>query len=241
MYLILLIIILIAIATYYHKLKNKYSWNSMKREFGELYGSVKCYDLNTHDEEQNFKYDELKMKYKEVFENEIGTPKMIKIEEDDCDKNDMKIIDYCRPLSHGYRTFKGLTIRIQTTPWKYSTHFDSYDQVIQVLYGQKIWLLFDLHNKFKTTKDELNFIKQICGKDIFEIESILKNKKGINCEIKVTKAGQSIYIPKGVYHVTQSSPNEGCIFMNIVTSHTDELLFHKFRELWPNWSRGIQK
>ena len=65
-----------------------------------------------------------------------------------------------------------MTIRIQTTPWKYSTHFDSYDQVIQVLYGQKIWLLFDLHNKFKTTKDELNFIKQICGKDIFEIVEI---------------------------------------------------------------------
>lgn len=213
----------------------KYSWEDFSKKFRNQVGEIKIYNHKQLDEEQNFGTTKIKSKYKNIFDNKNGLPKMVKIAEDNCNQEEMKLIDYCRPLSHGYKKYGGLTLRIQTSPWLYNSHFDAMDQVVITLHGHKRWLFFYLDEQCQTTEEENKYMKMLAGKTIDEAVNEVLKPNNIKYTIKDTKNGDYIDIPKGLYHLTESNEKDGCIILNIKTSEEEPELTKKFYQLWPNW------
>jgi hypothetical protein len=52
---------------------------------------------------------------------------------------------------------------------------------------------------------------------------------------RITKPGDTLFLPEGVYHLVESSGLSGTI---MVTSVTDKQLLEKFKYLWPKWFRS---
>jgi hypothetical protein len=233
-FLIILIIILLLFVFRKRSVK-KYSWEDFQNRFSNTNGIVKIYDTDKIDKEQNFGCTKIQTTYDEIFTKKYSTPKMVKIYEDNCDEENSKLIDYCRPLTHGYEKYRGVTLRIQTSPWLYNSHFDGFDQAVITLHGHKRWLFFNLDKHFDTIEKERKFIKMIAGKNIDDVITHFIEPMGISYEIKDTRSGDHIRIPMGLYHLTESSETSGCIILNIPISKDDPELTRKFEELWPDW------
>lgn len=233
MYLLLLLLTLILWFIFFRT--KSYTWKHIKNRFGHKDGNVKFFDMNLIDDEHNFRCITNNVNYGKLMENEIMNTSntwMIKIDEHKCTPSDMELINYVRPLT--VRNNEGLVLRIQSSPWRYHAHFDCYDQTIHILHGTKQWVLFNL--KFDDYKNEIDFLDTVCGLDIDQLKTIL-DSNNIEYETIITHVGEKLFIPKGVYHFTQNSNNEGCIMLNTKNTKGCPILYERFKKIWPRWSK----
>lgn len=122
-------------------------------------------------------------------------------------------------------------LRIQTHPWRYSTHFDTYDQTIHVLDGYKRWIFF--RTTFSTDEDEKQFIQHVNGLDLEQLQNYLRIT-GIPYHVHIFGPGDQFFIPRGMYHATENvHQGLGTIFINIIHAGEDQALNERFSHLWP--------
>jgi len=217
----------------------KYSWKEFNKHFGDLGGHVTFYDLTQQvDDEQNYKSYREYIPYSKLLnkehreENYTG---MIKIVESKCTPSEMKLINYVKPVIKNSNSSETM-LRIQTSPWLYSTHFDCFDQFVYMLYGTKKWLLFNL--TFDDIEEEKRFLISIANKSIKEVSEIL-NSNDISYETRITKPGDTFFLPEGVYHLVESGGLDGTIMVTSVTDKPqNKQLVEKFEYLWPKWFRS---
>jgi len=217
----------------------KYSWKDFNKHFGDIMGYTTFYDLTRQvDDEQNYKSRRQYIPYSRLLnkehreENSTG---MIKIVESKCTQNEMKLINYVKPVIKNSNSSETM-LRIQTSPWIYSAHFDCFDQFVYMLYGSKKWLLFNL--TFDDIDEEKGFIMSIANKSIKEVSEIL-NSNNISYETRTTKPGDTFFLPEGVYHLVESSGPGGTIMVTSVTDKPqNKQLLEKFKYLWPKWFRS---
>lgn len=214
----------------------KYSWKDFNKRFGYIRGPVTFYDLSQCvDDEQNYKSHRENITYSKLLnkehreENSTG---MIKIVESKCTPSEMKLINYVKPVIKNSNNADTM-LRIQTSPWLYSAHFDCFDQFVYMLYGSKKWLIFNI--TFDDMEEEKRFIISIANKSIKEV-SVILNSKNISYETRITKPGDTLFIPEGVYHLVESIGRGGTIMANSrVDKPEDKNLIEKFYYLWPVW------
>ena len=113
-------------------------WNDMKKRFENVEGSIRTFDLDHVDDEQSYISREpkhLTRPFSNTKLDHVTDTMMIKIKESSCTPEEQKLIDYVKPViknSHSSDTI----LRIQNSPWVYSSHFDCYDQYVYMLHGK---------------------------------------------------------------------------------------------------------
>lgn len=233
---IILAVTIVILFIHYTNSTRPYSWNDMQKRFGNLEGSIRTFNLDSMDDEQSYISHELKTKYSKIFDQELRSRKntmMIKIKESFCTPDEQKLIDYVKPVIKNTPSSDTI-LRIQNSPWVYSSHFDCYDQYVYMLHGKKRWLLFDIDDVEK----ERTLVLQLTGKNIKTVSKILK-VNGINFKIKTIRAGDILFIPEGQYHLVENEGSQGTIFVNSpVDKPPNQYLNSKFESLWPKWYSG---
>ena len=213
-----------------------YSWNDMKKRFENVEGSIRTFDLNRMDDEQSYISREIRTSYSSIFEHEVRPrtdTMMIKIKESSCTPEEQKLIDYVKPVIKNAHSSDTI-LRIQNSPWVYSSHFDCYDQYVYMLHGKKRWLLFDLDD----LETERKLVLQFAGRDIETVSEILR-ANGIPFKLKTIHAGDVLFIPEGQYHLVENEGSQGTIFVNSpINKPVNTQLESKFESLWPKWYSG---
>lgn len=142
--------------------------------------------------------------------------------------NEMKspIMDHVLPLTKEFENVEKVLVRIQTNPWRYSTHFDTYDQSIIMLDGFKRWIFF--RKEFDSIEEEKNFIQHVNGLHFENLKNFLKSKQ-IPYHLKISKPGDRFFIPGGMYHAIENvNQGQGTIFLNVIHRGEDENLNKRF-------------
>jgi len=210
-----------------------YTWEDFSRKFGHLSGEIAVYDFSVPEDQHTAPVKKIVTTYETLFN--ADTPKfsyMLKT-------SDSPLTKYIQPLTDEYDNVHDILLRIQTNPWRFSTHFDTYDQTILMLDGAKRWIFF--RKTFETIEEEKSFVKHVNGMKFEQLESYLKSKN-IPYHLKTTRGGDRFFIPKGMYHAVENvNEGKGTIFANIIHEGFVQNLDERFREIWPIVSDNCDK
>lgn len=201
-------------------------WEEFRQRFSDVEGDIKFYNLRETGDERHFLCTKHRLKYAEVFDN----PKRRDTSTCMIKAVDGPIVEHVRQRIAASPDDE-VTVKIQTSPWKYQAHFDCMDQMIHVLHGEKLWLLFDLAGR---GDEELELLEAHKGKGVREWANVLDDL-GVPYELRRTKAGDRLFLAKGWYHVVENVGDRGVIFANVTLNEADVTLTERFRRLWPMW------
>lgn len=208
-------------------LRRPNEWEEFRQRFSDIEGDIKFYNLREVGDERHFLCRKHRLKYAEVFDNPNR-----------CDTSTCMIKAVDGPIVEHVRQRitaspkDAVTVKIQTSPWKYQAHFDCVNQMIHVLHGEKLWLLFDLAGW--SHDEELELLEAHKGKGVREWTNVLGDL-GVPYELRRTKAGDRLFLAKGWYHVVENVGERGVIFANVSLDEADVTLTERFRRLWPMW------
>lgn len=207
---------------------NRYSWDYMSKRFNHLEYDLGVYDFSKPIIENTSPIGIIRTSLKTLFSHDgKGSSYMLKTS----NKIKSPLMDHVMPLTTGFENVDEVLLRIQTNPWKYSTHFDTYDQHILMLYGIKRWILFK--TRFDSVEDEKKYIANINGLQFENLKNVLQSKN-IPHHIHTTKPGDCFFIPRGMYHATENVHHgEGTLFLNVVHTGEDHALNERFAHIWP--------
>lgn len=237
MVVIIIVVLLVVVWWWSDNNRNRYSWNSFKKKFGDIEGPVKFFNLHETGAERHYVCTPQTVRYSEIFNTQYRDASntcMIKLTEG-------PLVDYARPAAGGKPG--AYTLKVQTSPWKYQPHFDCVSQWVHVLHGKKVWVLFDLpYEGAQQLALERTFLETHRGKGWRALVEAL-TMEGIPHEVLHTKAGDVFYLPAGRYHLTENEGREGTIFVNVAEEEEgeDPALATRFQALWPHWSQTGQE
>jgi hypothetical protein len=213
----------------------KYTWWDFSKRFGHLSGEIAVYDFTCPEVEHTAPVNKIVTTYDTLFNADTSKfSYMLKT-------SNSSLTRYIQPLTDGYKGVSEVLLRIQTNPWRYSTHFDTYDQTIIMLDGVKRWIFF--RKTFETIEDEKSFVKHVNGMNFEKLQSYLKSRN-IPYYLKTSHEGDTFFIPKGMYHAVENvNQGKGTIFANVIYEGGDSHLDDRFTKLWPvvtnNCDKGV--
>ena len=206
----------------------RYSWDYMSRRFKNLVCDIGVYDFSKPIIENTEPVGTIKTSLKTLFFGDTSKfSYMLKLS----NRTQSPILDHVIGLTKDFENVDEVLIRIQTNPWRYSTHFDTYDQTILMLDGFKRWIFF--RTQFDSVEDEKNFIQFVNGLQFGNLKNFLKSKK-IPYHLKISKPGDQFFIPRGMYHAIENvNQGRGTIFINIIHTGEDDDINERFSYIWP--------
>ena len=206
----------------------RYSWGYMSKLFNHLEYELGVYDFSKPIVENTEPIRTIQTSLKTLFfRNTSKFSYMLKLS----NKNPSPIWDHVIGLTKDFKNVDEVLIRIQTNPWKYSTHFDTYDQTILMLDGFKRWIFF--RTQFDSVEEEKKFIQFVNALQFGNLKNFLKSKQ-IPYHLKISKPGDQFFIPRGMYHAIENvNQGSGTIFLNVIHSGEDQDLNERFSYIWP--------
>jgi hypothetical protein len=191
------------------------------------------YDFSLPESESTDPIRKINTSYKTLFNNEDDKHSyMIKISNTSATTLEYELMKYVAPLVKDYENLNRVMLRIQTNPWRHSCHFDTYDQTVVMMDGVKKWIFFK--PKFDDIEQEKSFIKHVNGLKLEKLQEYLKSEN-VSYYLKTSKAGDTFFIPKGVYHAVENvNEGPGTIFLNVVYEGFDQVLDERFTQIWPS-------
>jgi hypothetical protein len=210
-----------------------YSWEDFSNRFGHLSGEIAVYNFSVPEVEHTAPIKKLKTTYDTVFNsNTSSVSYMLKT-------SNSLLTEYVSPLVEKYKNVDEIVLRVQTNPWRYSTHFDTYDQTIVMLDGVKRWIFF--RKTFETLEEEIRFVKHVNGMTFENLQSYL-NLQTISYHLNTSRGGDIFFIPMGMYHAVENvNEGPGTIFINVIHHGFDSELEDTFTKLWPTVAKNCDK
>lgn len=204
---------------------NQYSWEYMSKLFSHLECELGVYDFSKPIIENTQPIGTIQTSLKNLFHPKSShLSYMLKT-------SSTPIMDHVLPLTEHFENVDEVIIRIQTNPWRYSTHFDTYDQSIIMLDGYKQWIFF--RTQFDSVEEEKKFIQHVNGLQFENLKNFLKSKQ-IPHHLKISKPGDQFFIPQGMYHAIENvNQGRGTIFLNVIHNGEDHDINERFSYIWP--------
>lgn len=230
LFIVLLLLILILLSR-----SKKYSWEDFSNRFGNCTGEIGVYDLTEKTIESTYPSKKIIDTYDTIFKTKIpkDTTYMLKIAKSNAMGCELDILNYVKPITDKYKN-SNILLRIQTNPWRYAPHFDSFDQTAYMLSGTKKWILWNAD--FKSKDEALSFRDDVNNLNFEQMKVYLTNK-GISYETKIMKPHDSLFIKGGVWHYVENvNTTRGCIMLNLHGYNWSRELDYNFGDLWPEQS-----